>query len=188
MRTLLIFVIPFAICSFHLFGQADVTTSIIEDAIKGRKDVTKIIYLDSSLNYYTPVSNLTKRKRIEGYKDTAKVVLTLSKSDIKSLDSAFKNAKTVVWAQNMFKNSLMLTTDSLMAIFSDTNRGRPYFEKNYSKKYFLFSKPVFIRGNTLAALRLVELYYPVAGNDLLYFYQKKSGEWQQYMIVYLGAW
>jgi hypothetical protein len=55
-------------------------------------------------------------------------------------------------------------------------------------EYFLFSPPVFFRNNTLAVFRLCELYYPVAGYDLLYFYEKRNEKWGQILLIHAGAW
>jgi hypothetical protein len=127
------------------------------------------------------------KRRIHGFRDSDKIVLDLTKQEIILLDSAFRNGKSVAWPRNMFANSIMLATDSLK-LFIESTKERSFFEKSNARKYFFFSTPVFFRDNTLAVFRLVEMYGPSSGYDLLFFYQKKANNWEQYMHVYSGAW
>jgi hypothetical protein len=185
-KSLFLNIIFFIICS-KVFGQNDYALSIIEDAIRSRQKVNYIVYLDSSINYHQSISDFVKKRKIHGYKDTTKVILELSKKEIEYLDQGFKNTKKNLWRENMFENSLRINQDSIK-IFSDSTKGHLYFRKNFGEKYFLFSPPVFFRNNTLAVFRLCELYYPVAGYDLLYFYEKRNEKWGQILLIHAGAW
>jgi hypothetical protein len=186
MKQFLLYILSF-ILGLPSFAQGDPTTFIIEDAIQSRKGISRIVYMDSSFNYYGPIRRIANRGRIKGLRDTTKVVLRLSDREIKSLEVALKKEKRIAWLTNMFENSIMIKEDSIRSLFNP-NKGRAYFEKHFAKKYFYFSKPVFIRNKPIAIFRVAEMYGPTAGNDLLYFYQKTAGNWKQYMVVQLGAW
>lgn len=146
------------------------------------REPNTIIYIDSAMNYYGLVSNVTKKGRLDGYSDTTKVSLYLQKSEICFLDKEFKKDSTFSWIANMFNNSLMTSLDSV-------NHYRLNFMKEQKdKRYFHFSRIVYFRSNSLAVFRLAEMYGYSAGNDYLFFYQKTGNEWKRYMKVYMGAW
>lgn len=188
MKFCFLYIISFAFTG-ELSAQYDSTSIfIIEDAIRNGKDVNRIIYTDTSLTYYRPFSDKVSKNKIVGFKDTTKVVFKLSKSEIKFIDKEFKKIQRIAWNPNMFANSLMIAGDSILKIFSDAAEGKEFLEKNFAKNYFLFSQPVYFRNGSFAVFRLIELYRPVEGYDLLYFYHNIEGKWQQYMMAYLGAW
>jgi hypothetical protein len=186
MRHFLSCIISFLLV-FNSFAQYDSATFIIENAIHTRKNIDKIIYLDSSVGYFQSLGHFVRKGKLAGYNDTVKTTLSLSKREIKYIDSEFNTIKPVAWNQNMFENSVMITKDSL-EIFYDGLKGPKYFQNHFAKKYFLFSKPVFIRNNSVAIFRLYEMYGPSSGYDLLYIYQRAADKWQQLMLIYMGAW
>jgi len=137
------------------------------------------------MNFYGLVSNASKKGKLEGYFDTAKVSLNLKRSEIRFLDKEFKKDSTFAWVAKMFNNSLVTPYDS-------TNHYRLKFMKEQTeiknKKYFHFSRLVYLRDNSLAVFRMAEMYGYSAGYDYLFFYQKVDNNWKRYMKVYMGAW
>ena len=174
--------------SYKVFSQNDSTLPMIEDAIRSRKGVNKIVYIDSSIHYYHEIRTFVKKRKFTGYKDTTKITLSLSKKEIEFLDHSFKTSKVASWKQNMFENSVLVSGDSIKKIFSDKTKSLPFFHKNFGVKYFLISPPIFFRNNTLVIFRICELYYPVAGYDLLYIYEKRNSSWHQLMFIHTGSW
>lgn len=179
------FILSFLVFNLTCFAQQESQTKMLEDAVRSLREPNTIIYIDSAMNYYGLVSNVSKKGRLDGYSYTTKVSLYLQKNEIRFLDKEFKKDSTFSWIANMFNNSLMTSLDSV-------NHYRLNFMKEQKdkkdKRYFHFSRIVYFRSNSLAVFRLAEMYGYSAGNDYLFFYQKTDNEWKRYMKVYMGAW
>jgi hypothetical protein len=174
----------FVFFTFQASAQAG-QTKILEDAVRSLKEPSKIIYVDSSMNFYGFVSDASKKGKLYGYFDTSKVSLKLERNEIRYLDKEFKKDSTFAWAANMFNNSVITSYDS-----ADQYR-RKYLNEQKEKKnkrFFLFSRIVYFRNNSIAVFRLAEMYEYSAGYDYLFFYRKIDGDWKRYMKVYMGAW
>lgn len=184
----LVVVITIALVVPFVVHSQDENTRLIEIAIRDRKNVERIVYLDSSFSGCEPISRLAKNGTLTGYKDTSKVVtLKLSPNEIRFIDSGFKAVKRIPWTPNMFANSVMMCRDSVQRYFRN-NEGYDYFKNVLGPKFFLFSPPVMIRRNTIAIIHLGEFLRPDAGTDLLCVYQKVSGNWRHLMWVPIGFW
>lgn len=171
-------------CTVQAFAQAG-PTKILEDAVRSLKEPNKIIYVDSSMNFYGLLSEASKKGKLDGYFDTTKVSLKLKRNEIRFLDKEFKKDSTFGWAANMFNNSVITSYDSA------NHYRRKYLneqKEKKNKKYFQFSRIVYFRNNSFAVFRLAEMYEYSAGNDYLFFYRKIDDDWKQYMKVYMGAW
>jgi hypothetical protein len=181
MKTLLS-ILLFLIFNLTCLAQQENQTKMLEDAVRSLRVPNNIIYIDSALNYYGLVGNVSKMGRLEGYFDTTKVSLHLQKSEIRFLDKEFKKDSTFSWSANMFNNSLMMSLDSV-------NHYRLKFLKEQKdNRYFYFSRIIYFRSNSLAVFRLAEMYGHSAGYDYLFFYQKTANKWKRYMKLDMGAW
>jgi hypothetical protein len=169
------------------FGQRDTTLSFIEDAIRSRIGVDKIVYLDSSFPFYQPFHSFIKRRNLEGYKGQDKVKMKFTEKEVKQIDKEFRTKKSVGWKDALFTNSARINRDTLLLLSKDTS-SRAYFRRNFGNKYFYISQPVFVRSETVAIFRVAEMVAPSAGYDLLYVYARKQGKWEQQMLVHAGAW
>jgi hypothetical protein len=172
---------------FNSYAQHKTSAYIIEDAIRSRRDVDTIFYDRTSLPNYYPISELTSQDKLEGYTNTIRATLRLSKGEIRFLDSVAKKQDPMTWRQDMFAISMILEDSAqktfVIKSYQGYNLGKPRL------KYFLFSKPVFIRNNNIAVFFLDEMYGPSSGYQFMYVYRRgTSGKWEQFMFKVLGAW
>jgi len=171
----------------YSFGQHDTSLTFIEDAIRSRVGVDKIVYLDSSLSFYQPFHSFISRGHIEGYKGQAKVKMNFTEKEVQNIDKEFKRKKPAGWKDALFTNSARINGDTLLLLSKDTS-SRAYFRRNFGSKYFYVSQPVFVRNGTVAIFRVAEMVEPSAGYDLMYVYARKQGKWEQQMFIRAGAW
>ena len=176
------FLLVFLVFNLSCLAQQESQTQMLEDAVRSLKAPSPIIYIDSALNYYGLVSEVSKRGRLNGYFDTTKVYLHLRKSEIRFLDKAFKKDSTFSWPANIFSNSIMMSLDSVH------HYQLKFLKAQKEKRYFYFSRIIYFRDNSLAVFRLADMYGNSAGYDYLFFYQKIDNKWKHYMRVYMGAW
>ena len=55
------------------FGQQDSALSLIEDALRSREQIDKIVYLDGSLGYYKQFHEFVRKGLVTGYNGQQKV-------------------------------------------------------------------------------------------------------------------
>ena len=158
---------------------------MLEDAVRSLQDSGTIIYVDSAFNFSGLIKNIFKRGVLTGKNENTKVILNLTKSEVRFLDKEFHKYPPFVWPSGMFNNSQMVTYDSASSV-----RLKMMKEQNKMsyKAFFHFSRIVYFRNSSFAVFRLSELYGISAGNDYLFFYQRRNGEWRQYMKMNVGAW
>jgi hypothetical protein len=186
MKPFLLSIISVVSCC-HCFGQHDTTLSFVEDAIRRRKGVDKIVYLDKSLSFYQPFHSFIRRGNIEGYKGQTKVKMKFTAKEVQHIDKEFKKKKSVRWKDALFTNSVRINEDTLLLLSKDTS-SRAYFRQSFGNKYFLVSQPILVRNGTVVIFRVAEMVEPSAGYDLLYIYARKQGKWEQQMLIHAGAW
>ncbi len=187
MKRLLYFIL-FLHLANPTFSQSDsATVKIIDDAIRSRNGDDVIIYVDSAFSYSGQLNPLVRKGGISGYYKEQKTRIALKRSELKLINSQFKIKNRFVWPSNMFANSFRISLDSIQNIFAES--GSPVFSEKYqTRRFFLFTEPVFIRNKTIAVFRLAEMFGRSSGNDLFYFYKKSNGVWRHYMVCGLGAW
>ena len=180
-------ILIFFVSSIQSFGQKDSSLFLVEDAMRSRRGIDKIVYIDSSISFWRPFNQLVKKGKAEGFKGISKVTLQFSPKEIRYLDKVFRKQKAVQWPNNLFSNCIRINEDSLLLLSKDTS-SRNHFKRNFGEKYFYFCQPVLIRNGTMAIFRLAEMLEPSAGYDLVYFYIKKQGKWEQFMFIHAGSW
>ena len=146
----------------YCFGQQDTSFSFIENAIRSRKGIDKIVYLETSLSFYQPLRSFVKNGHVIGYKGQAKVEMKFTKQEVNSIDKWFKDAKVISWKDSLFANSVRITQDTLLLFGKDAD-SLTYFHQHFAEKYFIISQPVFVRNGTVAIFRLAEMIGPSAG-------------------------
>ena len=158
---------------------------MLEDAVRSLQDSGTIIYVDSAFNFSGLIKNIAKNGVLVGKLENTKATLSLTKAEVLFLDKEFHKYPPFVWSSGMFKNSQIVTYDSASSV-----RLKMMKEQNKMsyKAFFHFSRIVYFRNSSFAVFRLSELYGISAGNDYLFFYQRRNGEWRQYMKMSVGAW
>lgn len=166
---------------FFCFGQEDTTTLHFLNNIIKRKSDTSLIYytdkVDVGMYDYMMKKKLLKR-HIKAIGSTNKSTLTLTSAEVNQLKQSLAASKSHQWQEELFPSSKRISSDSTHSfLFSDRN-----------KDLYLFSRPSFIRDNTIALFYVVHLccggiYGPVD----LSFYRKENGKWQKWIMIDGGA-
>jgi hypothetical protein len=167
-------------------GQNDSSATIIEDAIRSLDVPNAILYTDSAISFYTPLSVIAKKGCISGRNDTLKVSFCLSKNELRFLDQEFKKSIPHQWKINMFTKSIRTSNDSIN--FWNKIRSSHIFNPKTDNRYFHFSRILYIRNNSIALFRLAEMYNHSSGYDYIFIYIKKEHGWGRLMSIVMGAW
>lgn len=167
--------------SFFSFGQEDTATLHFLDNIIKRKSDTSLIYytdkVDAGMYDYMMKKQLLK-KHVKAIGTTNKATLTLTSAEINQLKKTLTTSKSHQWQEELFEGSIRIPSDSTHSfLFNDRN-----------KDLYLFSRPAFIRNNTIALFYVVHLccggiYGPVD----LSFYRRENGKWQKWITIDGGA-
>jgi hypothetical protein len=183
----LITIIGFFFWAFPCFAQTGSYSIMVEDALRSRYQLDKIVYVDSSILFYPPFSRFARKGVVSGFLGRSAVSMKFSSVELRLIDKAMATQKREKWPDSLFTNGLLITHDSLVSVFSHTDKGQPYFEKVFSRYYFYFSGPLLLRNNTLAIFRTLEMIHPSAGYARLYIYEHQDGRWKQKMWIQEGA-
>lgn len=173
--------------AFTCLAQTGSYPLMVDDALRNRYKLDNIVYVDSSILFYLPFSRFAKRGVVLGFFGRSVVSMKFSLNELRLIDKAMNAQERLKWPDTFFIKGLPITGDSLFSIFSHSDKGQSYFEKVYSRYYFYLSRPLFIRNNTLAIFRTLEMIHPSAGYDRLYVYEFHNGTWKQRMWIEEGA-
>lgn len=164
----------------NLNGQTDKDfKKIIEDCIRAKQDTGIIVYHDTALIFNPVIKRVLKKRVVSGViNDTIGSNIVLSKSERKIIIRESQSREKTVWP------------DSLFNLARKTSEGYSIYQsrRDYKIKVFDFSKPIFIRGNSVCVFQLIFMYGHSAGYNLLYFYKKENEIWRQWLMIVLGAW
>ena len=162
-------------------AQEDSTLmEFLENVIKRKSDSSMICYT-SKLHpgmYDFMMEKILIKRKIRDISKLNKDKFILTSQEIKLLKSDMTEAKEQTWKEDLFLKSKRIQADSIQSfLVSDQN-----------KELFIFSKPSFIRNNTVAFFYVVHLccggiYGPVD----LSFYKKETSGWKRWIRIDGGA-
>lgn len=179
MRIILAFISLFPF--LFSFAQEDTATlNFLKDVVKRKSDRSLIYYTDKvdAGMYDYMMRKVLRKRRINDLSATNKATLTLTRGEINHLQQSLAASKKFEWQQGLFTSSKLIISDSTHSfLFSDRE-----------KDLYLFSKPAFIRNNTIALFYVLHLccggiYGPVD----LSFYRRENGKWQRWIRIVGGA-
>ncbi len=180
-------VIILLLFTLNSIGQNDSSTILIEDAIRSLDVSNAILYTDSAISFYTPLSEMAKKGCISGRNDTLKVSFCLSKNELRFLDKEFKKNIPYQWQVDMFTKSIRTSRDSIN-FWKNKIKSSPGFNPKTDNRYFHFSRILYIRNNSIALFRLAEMYNHSSGYDYIFIYIKNEHCWGRLMSINSGAW
>lgn len=180
-------VIVFLLFTRNSIGQSDSSAFLIEDAIRSLDVSNAILYIDSAINFYTPLSVMARKGCVSGRKDTSKVSFCLSKNELRFLDKEFKKRISNQWKVDMFTKSIRTSRDSIN-FWKNNIRSSHSFNPQTDSRYFRFSRILYIKNNSIALFRLAEMYDHSSGYDYIFIYIKKENAWRRLMAIDSGAW
>lgn len=160
------------------------------DAVKNLHDSSHRTYIDSSITFWRPFSQFTRRGYLKGAENSRggkHISMHFKRSELRELNRKVRQQKPIAWPDNMLPGGRKLTSDSIEHHISYMRT--PEFQKNREyRPYYYFSIPITTRNNTVAVFRLISMVRPVAGNDFIFIYVKDSTGWKRWMTVFAGAW
>jgi hypothetical protein len=179
MKCLLINILLFI--STFVLAQVDSTTLQFLNGVMKRKNDSATIFYTNKVHsgmYDFMMSKSVIKKTIKDIGGTNKDRLHLTSAEAKLLKQHLIEARDQHWPEQLFTNSKSISVDSTQS----------FLIQNRDKELYLFSKPVFIRNNTIALFYVVRLccggiYGPVD----LSFYRKENDGWQRWIRVDGGA-
>ncbi|MCU0351742.1 MAG: hypothetical protein MUF43_13095 [Flavobacterium sp.] len=148
-----------------IYYRESVDTEIIESTIQilsGKKSF--------------PISEL--------YMDENKKPLTITSTEQKYLISELNKLKDFKWPSKMFPNSVKVTINDIRKVFSITNK-YPETKSAMCSIIYGFSKPIFIRDNTICLYLSQEQYGESNSQSTFSFYKKNGAEWEEYADVFV---
>jgi hypothetical protein len=179
MKFLLAIILPLLLCQ-NLYGQSDTDfKKVIEDCIRRKQDTGKVVYIDTASLIDPVIKLVLKRKKIRGMiNDSARSNIFLTRPERKFIVQKSLSKEKAVWRDSLF-NQARKTSENYSIYES---------RRNYKIKYFAFSKPIFIRNNSICLFQLIYMFSAEGGYKQLYFYKKENDIWEKWIMIPLGAW
>jgi len=188
--------------SLNSFSQTDKNSEdLLLKLILPYKQAT-IAYVDSAVPYDTTfLFNKIKKDTLINSNNNDYLVLTpAEKVFIKS--EVLKN-NNYCWDDGVFENSLIIHKDSMWNYLKIQNtliydsllvayeNADSTSIKKYRFKYawvFLFSKPIFLRNESVCLLSFAAFVSPNGGHAEMGFYRKNNGKWEGWIGLSSGDW
>ena len=173
------------------FIFAQEAPNIIEQIIKEKQDTSKIYYADLVFVYRTFETKVLNRRKIKAYfiPGPGGTTFVLQKSERNHIAAEFSKMKRSLWPKDLFPNSQRVANDSAWNYISDflkKSNYRVHPEKGH--QVWWFSKPIYLRNNTLCLISFRYMCHDLCGEDELAFYKRNErGRWERYVVIDGGA-
>ena len=183
------------------YGQTDQDdTTILRKAFREVTSLRQIVYVD------TVNSNRVVPDRLKEiiYKDmiTDKQSGNSLKLKKDEQDYLFSQLSLrTIWTDNIFTDSKLINSDSMWTYLSQENKKRivdmnqAVLSKDtltlkklqyYYSYVFAFTKPIYIRDNTICLISFAGMCGIECGREETSFYKKENNEWTKWIIVSAG--
>ncbi len=124
-------------------------------------------------------------------------LLKMDDSEKDSLYSQIEELRYFVWRDSLINNSRVIVIDSSRAFFRNYYDSLPKNEKYNPNKIvihcykdtslFSFSKPIYIRNQTICLIYFRKLNQIYKGNEELNFYKKERNIWYKWITLHSGT-
>ncbi len=189
MKHLLILVL----CVFSAYGahaQNDPASVLFIRSVV--TDTNKVIYIDSAGSYAINElkTTLNKDTLFDDSRGKHVVALVLSRDDHVYIKQQLTEMAHFAWGQGLVKNSMVIPADTVANIFNYKLHhygfdGWNYFHEYYGRTLYTFSRPLFLRGNTICIFYVARTCGSLCGQGTICLYIKKDGKWvKQYLLDY----
>lgn len=152
----------------------------------------KILYSeDLESNYFDQLIRTISTNQIKLYKNSSSNNETQKYDNIQLTDKEkeylvkeMNSQRGKLWKDNLLKNSTVISRDSLTSIFSKNIDRWGYFHRKYGESYYSFTKPIFIRDNSICFFYFSYFHdTSFAGGEFAVF-KKENGKWKYYMTIW----
>jgi len=135
----------------------------------------KIIYSDSI------TSDIINQIKDALFNPQHKSGFNLNTKEKRYVKSELNKMKKFVWSDSLFKNSILIKQDSINYAFGKSNKSRidgwGYFNTHFGPGYYDFSKPIFIRNNTICIFYRGYHCGWLCGEGYVGIYVRKGNKW-----------
>jgi len=114
----------------------------------------------------------------------ARIIFT--KAERVFIKSELDKMATFRWTEGLLANAKMIKQDTVFSVFNDRSKGWSYFYNHFGFGYYSFSKPIFIRNNSICFFYRDHSACDLCGSGELAAYVLKKGKWVKLMTLY--AW
>lgn len=179
----------------------------IYSQISKYSDSERLIYTDRITNQaYRNAKNSINQQFYDGNNSNKKIAFRFTKKERQYILQQLKHCTNPYWSDSLFSNSKMIKLDSFHQHFRTKNNARrkiiPLLETpGYSREFrsamikelgrrdwvFIFSKPIYLRNNSLVVLYLEPRCGWDCGYDELAVYRINKGLWEKWISIFQGA-
>jgi len=132
-----------------------------------------------SINADTLRGNLFIKKNNPDY-------IVLSKEEKAYILKCLQEQRADTWPNHLLPNSRLVLYDTIASIFKDRKREWTYFYSHYGAKFHSFSKPIFLRNNSLCFFYSDYSCGGLCGFGNFAIYRINNGKWEE--IISLFSW
>ena len=178
-------------CLLPVIAPAQEPPGLLEQIIRGKQDTARIYYIDSILPVHQFGSTMRWGKTIKSFPVYGLGANSIQLSRRERKHIFYETSIThwpFVWMDNLFKNSQRIPKDSAGAYLKAFERkNHPYDSKN-GYQFWHFSKPVYLRDNTICLVSFVYMCGGLCGEDEVAFYKKnENGRWERFVVLRAGV-
>jgi hypothetical protein len=176
--------------SFAANAQEDIETKkFLSDFFKKQPDHGVVFYQDSvDAGRIVPIKRDTLRNGFplleNGSVNTNYVVF--SKEERAYIAKKIEEQKTATWSDGLLPNSKLITKATIKDIFNEREKGWIYFHGKYSSGFYTFSKPIFLKNNTICVFYYGYHCDYLCGYGDWSVYKKVNGDWVR--IITFSSW
>jgi hypothetical protein len=110
--------------------------------------------------------------------------ISLSIEEKKYLLKELNKMSAKFWFSNISPSTRLISEDSINTTFKNIVVGWTDFHKRYGSCYYRFSKPIFIRGNSLCFFYHSVYVDFLNAEGVFGLYKKENGVWKYYMTIW----
>ncbi len=109
--------------------------------------------------------------------------VALSSNERAYINKELEKMKFQTWPKKIFKNSILINSDTISAIFKKPLIAQFDFFSKYSNGYSFFSRPIFIRNNTLCIFYCGYNCSNLCFDDQLFILRKEGEGWVEFISL-----
>ncbi|WP_316812890.1 hypothetical protein [Pedobacter heparinus] len=149
------------------------------------KEKEPIVYtdkIDVAEYVYNLFVDICKKDTLRTYKHEARLVLAKHEKDFILAEASKIKEKS--FDGNLLKKSTLIPRSKLSEIFKGKINGWQKFTKEYNGGFYSFSKPIFIRNETLCIFYVDYACGNLCGNTEIAVYKKIKDTWTEWFVLY----
>lgn len=149
------------------------------------QDKEPIVYVNALSNgIISKIKEDLLKDTIRSFSTNFVDALIISRQERSEIDSQLNELEDKGWINNVLNNSKMIDRDIVNNILKDRAYGWDNFNIKYGLGFHSFSKPIFIRNNTICFFYNDFSCPNTCGSGELAVYKIENGNWKKWLILY----